>query len=151
EASACFRHAVRFRPDSADFQAALGDALAAQHLWVEAIAPYERALALSPAFLGAQYCLAVARLHLHEFGQAWPGYEQRLQSSVIRGDIRKDVASVALYERLPHWQGPGEAVAGEVAIWAEQGIGDQVLYSTLIPELVAAGVPFVYEVDSRLL
>jgi hypothetical protein len=38
-----------------------------------------------------------------------------------------------------------------VAIWAEQGIGDQVLFSTLIPELVQAGTRFVYEVDRRLL
>jgi len=38
-----------------------------------------------------------------------------------------------------------------VAIWGEQGIGDQVLFSTLIPELIATGVPFIYEVDRRLL
>ena len=47
--------------------------------------------------------------------------------------------------------GPGEAAAGEVAIWAEQGLGDQVLFSSLIPELVEAGVSFIYEVDRRLL
>lgn len=40
---------------------------------------------------------------------------------------------------------------GQTAIWAEQGIGDQVLFSTLIPELIATKTPFVYEVDRRLL
>jgi tetratricopeptide (TPR) repeat protein len=39
----------------------------------------------------------------------------------------------------------------EVAIWSEQGIGDQILFSTLLPELIEAGVPFRYEVDARLL
>ena len=38
-----------------------------------------------------------------------------------------------------------------MAIWAEQGIGDQVLFSTLIPELIGVGVPLVYEMDPRLL
>jgi tetratricopeptide (TPR) repeat protein len=40
---------------------------------------------------------------------------------------------------------------GEVAIWGEQGIGDQILYSTLLPELVGTGKSFLYEVDARLL
>jgi hypothetical protein len=56
-----------------------------------------------------------------------------------------------LFETLPHWGGPGEAAAGEVAIWAEQGIGDQVLFSTLIPELIESGARVIYEVDRRLL
>jgi hypothetical protein len=52
---------------------------------------------------------------------------------------------------LARWQGPGQAVAGAVGIWAEQGLGDHVLYSTLIPELIASGAPFIYEVDRRLI
>ena len=37
-----------------------------------------------------------------------------------------------------------------LAIWREQGIGDQLLYSTLLPELEARGQDFVVEVDRRL-
>jgi hypothetical protein len=58
---------------------------------------------------------------------------------------------VEQYERLPRWRGPQEAGVREVGIWVEQGIGDQVLFSTLIPELIASGVPFIFEVDHRLL
>ena len=39
----------------------------------------------------------------------------------------------------------------ELAVWAEQGIGDQVLFSTLIPELVGVGLPLAYEMDHRLM
>lgn len=146
-----FRRAVALQPDDADFQCDLGNGLSAQQRWEEAIARYERALTFEPAFSEAQYNLAVARLHRLEFEQGWARYERRLQVGKFRPSARKDVASVALYERLPHWQGPREPVRGEVAIWGEQGIGDQVLFSTLIPELVGAGVPFIYEVDHRLL
>jgi hypothetical protein len=40
--------------------------------------------------------------------------------------------------------------AKRVAIWREQGVGDQILYSTLLPGLGAKGQPFVLEVDARL-
>lgn len=151
EATECFRRAVAGQPDNADFQCDLGNALAAQQRWEEAVGQYERAVALDPALFDAEYSLAVARLYRHEFEQAWPRYESRLQSRGFRSGVRKDPASVDLYERLPRWPGPAEAVAGEVAIWAEQGIGDQVLFSTLIPELTGTGAAFVYEVDRRLL
>jgi len=59
--------------------------------------------------------------------------------------------SVELFERLPSWSGPSYTINGSLGIWAEQGIGDQVLFSTMLPELIATGQQFVYEVDSRLL
>jgi tetratricopeptide (TPR) repeat protein len=151
EAIACFRRAVALQPDNAHFHYDLGTALAEQNNSGEAAAQYERALALSPAYADAQYSLAMLQLFRHEFERAWPGYERRLECEDVRKSLRRDAATVVLYERLPRWRGPAEVIAEGVAIWAEQGIGDQVLFSTLIPELVAAGVPFVYEVDRRLL
>jgi tetratricopeptide (TPR) repeat protein len=150
EAADCFRRAIGLRPENAEFRCDLGNALAAQQRWEEAINQYERAVALDPALYEAQYSLAVARLFRHEFERAWSAYEWRLRSRGFRSAIRKNPGSVDLYERLPRWAGPAEAGAGEVAIWAEQGIGDQVLFSTLIPELIGTGVPFVYETDGRL-
>ena len=117
----------------------------------DAVRCYEQALALDGGFVAAQYNLALAQLFRHEFEAAWPGYERRLEFAEIRNNLRKGPANVEQYERLPRWRGPGEVVAGEVGIWCEQGIGDQLLFSTLIPELIEAGVPFVYEVDRRLL
>ena len=64
-------------------------------------------------------------------------HEQRPRCEPVRATLRKRADTLDLYDRLPRWQGPSEAGAGEVAIWAEQGIGDQILFSTLIPELSA--------------
>jgi hypothetical protein len=36
-------------------------------------------------------------------------------------------------------------------VWGEQGIGDQILYGTLLPELIGRGQDFVCELDERLL
>jgi tetratricopeptide (TPR) repeat protein len=117
----------------------------------DAVECYEKALALDRGFVDAHYNLALARLFRHEFEAAWPGYERRLEFAEIRNILRKGPATVEQYERLPRWRGPGEIVAGEVGIWGEQGIGDQLLFSTMIPELIESEVPFVYEVDRRFL
>ncbi|MBI3043301.1 MAG: tetratricopeptide repeat protein [Betaproteobacteria bacterium] len=147
----CFRRALAINPANPDTHNSLGLALQELRLWGAAIARYERALALDPGFADAHYNLALARLFRRDFEQGWPGYEQRLQCRPVRATLRKRLDTLDLYERLPRWRGPSTAGAGTVAVWAEQGIGDQILFSTLVPELIAAGVPFVYEADPRLL
>ena len=152
EANASFRHAILLRPDDASCHLRFGDALSAQQRWGEAVAEYEHSLLLAPASTEAQYGLAVVRLFRQEFDRAWRGCERRVELKRYRRvHLRNFPASLTLYERLVRWRGPGEPDVHDVALWAEQGIGDQVLFSTLIPELVAARVPVVYEVDPRLL
>jgi hypothetical protein len=151
EADACFRNAILLQPDDADRRARFGDALAARNDWDGAIAEFERALKLDPAFAHARFGLARARLFRGEFEQAWAGHERRLETAEFRRmHFRGDAASLALYERMPRWRGPGEPGVRDVAVWAEQGIGDQVLFSTLLPDLVGTGAPVLYEVDRRL-
>jgi ADP-heptose:LPS heptosyltransferase len=49
------------------------------------------------------------------------------------------------------WFTPADLGAGHrVAIWSEQGVGDQLVYSTLLPELESRGQDFVVEIDPRL-
>lgn len=152
EAARCFERAIAVRPRQATAYCNLGVVLQEQGRWEEAVRYQERALGLDPGYAAADYNLALACLFLQKFERAWPHYDRRLLSGAgIRESLRKDVATVERYERFPRWQGPGEALAGEVGIWGEQGIGDHVLYSTLIPELIAAKVSFLYEVDRRLL
>ena len=151
EAITCFRRALSIDPANPETHNSLGFALQELGLWGAAIRRYERALALDPAFAKAHYNIALARLFHHDFEQGWPEYEARLRCEPIRATLRTRLDTLDLYERLPRWRGPSEAGAGEVAIWAEQGIGDQILFSTLIPELIASAVPFLYEVDRRLL
>jgi Flp pilus assembly protein TadD len=149
-ALACFRRAAVLQPDNAEFHHDLGTVLAELNSREEAAVHYERALALSPGNADSRYSLAVLRLFRREFEPGWRDYESRFQCGV-RSSIRKSAATVELYERLTRWRGPGEAGTGDVAVWGEQGLGDQVLFSTLLPGLIEAKVSLVYEVDRRLL
>jgi tetratricopeptide (TPR) repeat protein/ADP-heptose:LPS heptosyltransferase len=151
EAIDCFRRALEINPENPVSHNSLGLELQELGLWGAARQRYQRALALDPDFADARYNMGILSLFRHEFESGWRGYEYRLRSRLIRAGLRKRPETLEQYERLPRWGGPSETGVGEVAIWAEQGIGDQILFSTLIPDLLACGVPILYEVDRRLL
>jgi Tfp pilus assembly protein PilF len=151
ESQSWLEKALVLEPDNLMARSLLGNALSAQQSWELASAQYARALALKPDFIDVKYNFGLVRLFCRDFEQGWPGYEHRLDCKQVRAGLRKGAQVLELYERLPRWRGPVAEPRQEVAVWAEQSIGDQVLFSTLIPELSATGVPFIYEVDRRLL
>ncbi|MDQ3026258.1 MAG: tetratricopeptide repeat protein [Pseudomonadota bacterium] len=108
----------------------------------EARALYERAAAARPEFADAQAGLAQVQLRDRRFGEAWDNYERRFDTD----------RPAAVRRALPlPWLVPGDLARGRrVALWTEQGVGDQVLFSTLLPELYRRGMEAVVEVDPRL-
>ena len=149
--AADFRRIIADAPGDARGYNGLGVAVQDQGDLVQAASLYERAARLAPEFADAHHNLALVRLYQRDFAGAWQEYEHRCAPSGYRANLRKDPRSVDLFERLPRWRGPGAPVPGPVGIWNEQGIGDQILFSTLLPELLESGQPFLYEVDRRLL
>jgi tetratricopeptide (TPR) repeat protein len=150
-AIADFQWIIDHDPDNAQGYNGLGMTLHDRGHLDEAEKLYVRALDLAPDFADVHHNLAVVRLYKRNFAAAWTEYEHRCDPTAFRANLRKKAPSIAVFERLPLWRGPAHKVAGPVGIWYEQGIGDQILFSTLIPELVESGQPFVYEVDPRLL
>jgi tetratricopeptide (TPR) repeat protein len=104
---------------------------------------YARAAAAKPGFADAEYGLAQVALREHRFAEGWDGYERRFDTRPPLADAR----SMA----LPRLDDAGLARARRVAVWQEQGLGDQVLFTTLLPELERRGIGAVVEVDARLL
>lgn len=108
----------------------------------EARAWYRRALELDPRSADAQYGLGQVALRESRFDEGWEGYERRFETHPPQ----------AIYRRLrqPRLSAADFGRARRVALWSEQGIGDQVLFSTLLPELERRGIKGVVEVDARL-
>lgn len=150
-AIADFRRMIADAPGDPRGYNGFGQILQEQGHNAEAARQYQRAITLEPEFADARHNLALARLYLRDFTAAWTEYEHRCDPAGYRAGLRKDLQSVDLFERLPRWHGSGTPVSGAVGIWYEQGIGDQILFSTLLPDLLATGQPFIYEVDGRLL
>ena len=106
----------------------------------EAIASFDRAIALNPA-PDNLYSKGVALLAFGRWREAWPLFEQRWQARRVRAPQRRD-------QTEPQWR--GEKLDGVLRIWAEQGVGDQILFGSLLPLAHARAERIVLECDPRL-
>ena len=107
----------------------------------EARQAYERALALHPGLAEAEYGIGLLDLRDQRFASGWRGYERRFDT-VPPQATRRAPPLPAFSRRL--------APRARVAVWSEQGIGDQVLFATLLSDL-RLEADAVVEVDPRLL
>ena len=174
EALACFDAALKAMPNHPNALINRGAALQALGRAEEAIASIDRALALDPNNASAyyyrgmglyllgkrnkrsrastapsrlaqrrdyRYSKGVALLTFGEWREAWPLFEQRWNVKRVRTGTSRDNGE-------PRWNGARSD--GVVRVWAEQGVGDQVLFSTLVPLLLERTPRVVLECDARL-
>ena len=106
-----------------------------------AIASLRRAVELAPSFGEARWNLAAALLAGGRLEEGWTHFEARWE--------RKRLDSEPLHTSRPRWQ-PG-LPAQHVLVWAEQGIGDQILTLSLISEFARRVPRLTVSVDARLL
>ena len=139
-----YREALRLQPDYGAATGNLADLLADRGDVAEALALYDRVLAGDTHSAQARLNRAVLLLMRGELKKGWRDYEYRLKirSRVIVAD-----------HGLPAWD--GKAREGKsVLVTAEQGIGDQIMFASLVPELQSLlarkGGKVVLEAEKRL-
>ncbi|WP_439816400.1 tetratricopeptide repeat protein [Zavarzinia sp. CC-PAN008] len=84
---------------------------------------------------------AVSLLSLGRLGEGWDAYESRLDPAMPRAPIHG--------LDLPRWDGivrPGL----HLLVVAEQGLGDQLLFLSCLPDLIATGMTITLDLDQRL-
>jgi hypothetical protein len=108
----------------------------------EARTSFERALEANPGSARAGYNLGLALIVRGDLERGWALHEKRFET-VPPIAVPRQMPMPAL--RAADW-GAGH----RVAVWREQGVGDQLLYSTLLPELAGGVRSFVLEADPRL-
>lgn len=138
-----YERALAIRPGHSDAINNLGYLLQEQGRREDAMALYERAVAADSRNARAAYNLGLARLCRFEFEPGWALCELRYHTT----------PPVAVPRAFP-WPRLELRDLGQghrTAIWREQGVGDQLLYATLLPELAQRGERFVLEIDRRLI
>jgi len=140
-ASASFRRALELKPDFSEAINNLGLLLQDEGRSAEAIDLYRQALRNDPRNARAAYNLGIALVGTFQFAEGWEMHERRYDT-FPPVTVRRPFA-------IPRLDAAPPVARRRVAVWPEQGVGDQILHSTLLPEL-AAQVPFVVEVDRRL-
>jgi tetratricopeptide (TPR) repeat protein len=141
EAAAAYETAIRLRPDYHKAYSNLGTVLQSQGRFAEASAAYEKAVDIMPDYAEGQWNKGMLRLLFGDFEAGWQCYEFGLDMKHGRGRSRDD--DIAL------WQ--GEAIAGRtILLSGEQGVGDQIMFGSLLPDLVSRGATCLVKLQKRL-
>ncbi len=139
EALTCFDRALTLDPRHVNTLVNRAYVLLELGRYVEAIADYERALKLRPDDPDSQQYLAFAEFGMGNFASAWKQYEWRW---------RLPNAIVARHGSLPRWNG-GD-VHGALLAWGEQGLGDEIIYTSMMTDLAQRAKSVVLEIDPRM-
>lgn len=98
------------------------------------------ALQVAPDWVASRMELALLEASLGRFEHAVPHWPWRFRAEHQRQ--RRPFPQ-------PAWDGVRRS-GQTLVLWAEQGVGDEVLWLSLVPDLLAAGMALVIECDRRL-
>jgi len=132
--------ALAAAPDHVEAHNNRGNVLADLDRFDEAIDDYRRAQSLSPQDSLSRWNEALCRLYTGDFAAGWALYDCGWASGERGQRLRL---------ALPQWEGqPGISA---LLVWGEQGVGDQILFSTLLEDLSLRTPRIVVALDERLL
>ena len=163
------RRALRLVPDEPNAMMMLAESLRQTDRFAESIQYYQRLKVIAPHTTMLDHCMAIALTALHRYDEAgthfraamintehpvltkweyshyllrlghwaegWDGYATRFEAGEFSNVRRYDFD-------LPDWN--GEPLAGRTLfVHGEQGLGDQLMFASIIPELQAEGAKIV--------
>ncbi len=137
-----YERALALRPDHPDALNNVGFLLQEEGRRKEAIGYYERALAVNPRLARAEYNLGLARLTEREWEAGWAHSEARFA-------VVPPIAVPREYP-FPRFTAGDIGRMRKLMVWPEQGVGDQIVYATLLPDLARRGVDLRLDIDARL-
>ena len=106
-----------------------------------AMEDYNHAIQLDPEYVDAYWNKALCMLHLGDFGSGWPLYEWRWKRD-------KSISGEPIITSKPMWSGESDKT---IFLWSEQGIGDEIMFASLLPELQQTSTHVILNCDKRLI
>ena len=141
EAAASYRRALEIKPDLPEAHVNLGNILQALGEVEAGLVSYRQALALRPELAEALAAESMALLQQGDFSAGWHNFEHRWRTRDYDTEMRS-------YPQ-PLWKGE-HLLSGSLLIWGEQGIGDEIMFAGLIPDVIRTGNHLVLDCDARL-
>lgn len=140
EALVAFESALRINPSLAEVHLNKGAVLEDLGRETEALTAYREAVRLKPEYLDARWAIATLQLKHGNYEEGWADFEHRWS--------RHGSSSPKLRSGKPLWDGTRNDQP--LLLWGEQGIGDQILYASILPELVDFPQRKLLALDARL-
>jgi tetratricopeptide (TPR) repeat protein len=137
----CYRTAIGLDPNHAEAHSNLGNVLHDLGDAGASLTAHRRALALKPELPEAHWNYALTLLSQGHLEEGWAEHEWRWR--------KPGFPSKRLTLDLPHWD--GQPLAGRtILVWAEQGLGDEVMFASCIPDLVRSGARVILACTPKL-
>jgi tetratricopeptide (TPR) repeat protein len=140
DAIRCVETALALDPGNASAHNNLGNLLKEQLRFGEAIACYNKAVELRPGFHEARCHRALTLFMCGQMERGWIEYESGWAAQK-RGPGRPF--------GQPRWDG-GPLAGKRLLFWGEQGLGDEMIFAGMIPELTAVAANCIVECEPRL-
>ena len=140
EAEKSCRKSIEIKPNYAEAHNNLSNTLKEQGRLGEAEKGYKKTIELKPNYAEAYFNLSLTLLQLENFMKGWEFYEWRWKSILKNSKVLRTLKS--------KWF-PGNVQ--RVLLLGEQGIGDVIMFSSLIESLYEVTSRVIVQVDKRLL
>ena len=141
ESIQAYQKTLEIQPNCADAYSNLGIALKEQGRLKESIRAYQKAIYIQAGSAAAHNNLGQILLLLGDFHEGWREYEWRLKCDDINSEKRTFPQ--------PSWDGTN-LDDKTILIWAEQGIGDEIMFTSILPNLSQMTEKIIIECDQRL-
>jgi hypothetical protein len=132
--------AIKLKPDFADAYLNMGNVFANKRDPNKAIELYQQAIKINPHHDEAYFNESLCYIAKKDFAKGWPLYEHRWDSASFNYDYFES--------EVARWD-PSEN--RRVLLWAEQGVGDIIMFSSIIQELHKKCEKLIIQVDERLI
>jgi len=136
-----FREILLTHPDSANCLNNLAVILNSQEQYKESFEFFDKALALEKNDPGQHWNYSLALLSVGELDRGWQEYEWRYKSDNFPSAVRS--------YPCPQWDG-SPLKGKKIFLWAEQGLGDEIRYASMINEVIAMGADITIDCSERL-
>ena len=104
----------------------------------EALASYQKARALDPDNPTIQFNMAFPYLEMGNFKDGWEAYEKGFTA----GDRKSRT-----YVGVKPWDGSS---GKRIIVWGEQGIGDEIRFASMLPDLIRISESVIFDCHPRL-
>lgn len=141
EAVESYGKAIAITPDFAEAHCNLGNAYQELGKPEEAVESYGNALAVRPDYADALYNLGMTQLLMGDFRNGWENFNNRWRCGNFAPGFQK-------YDQQ-QWQG-GDLDGKRLLVWKEQGVGESIIFASMIPDLIEREADIILECDQRL-
>tara|TARA_Y100000310_G_scaffold323853_1_gene384855 strand:+ start:7886 stop:9361 length:1476 start_codon:yes stop_codon:yes gene_type:complete len=146
-----YARALELQPENADILSNRAGLRINAGRATEALDFANSAVRHKPEHRQARFHKALALLELGRWSEAWDWHESRLEPPDSNDGIQAGVAlrnySGDPEKPTPWWDGKSP---GRVVCHGEEGLGDEIMFASCIPDALARGVELIFEPNPRL-